>query len=243
MLILGLDTATPWGTIAVSEDEEILFEISLKAGKGSGEYLLASLERYLGKIGKDIRDIQLIVTGTGPGSYTGIRVGLATAAGLAEGLHIPVYQLSTLRIIAENCRYSSKWVAPVIDARREEVYAAIYESGPMGLKPVKEASSEKVVDFAAFCANTYPEVVICGDGSKKYREQWECYTNLTIAPAAWDKPSAGLAARIAFMELAEGRELPVAPLMPSYIKRVEAEIRWEEKILGSQRATDDHRGT
>jgi len=233
MLILGLDTATCWGALALCEDEEIILETSLKVKKGGGEYLLAFLEQFLRKLGRNMIEIKLIAVGRGPGSYTGIRVGLATAAGLAVGLDVPVYELSTLRIIAENCRYSSALIAAALDARRGEVYGALYRATPDGLREELEPRPVKVTEFAKRCAE-FPEVMVCGDGSKNYLEVWQAYPNLKIAPSHWDRPSAGLAARIAYRKQLNNPGVAASYLNPSYLKKVEAEIWLEEKQLGSK---------
>ena len=89
MLILGLDTATPWGTLALWEDGEVVAEAGLKTGKGGGEYLLDLLGTMIQKSGREFRKIDLIAVGTGPGSFTGIRVGLAAVKGIAAGIEQP----------------------------------------------------------------------------------------------------------------------------------------------------------
>ena len=89
MLILGLDTATPWGSMALCEDEEVVAELSLRVPRGGGEFLLGLLDMVIVKTGYRLEQLDLIAVGIGPGSYTGIRVGLAAVKGLTAGLDIP----------------------------------------------------------------------------------------------------------------------------------------------------------
>lgn len=237
MLILGIDTATPWGTMALCDERQVIFEVSLEKLKGGGEFLLAFLQELMLETGRDCHEIQLIAAGTGPGSYTGIRVGLAAAAGLAEGLNIPVFGINTLKIIAENCRLASSWIAPAINARHGEVYGALYHSIDGGLKEVMPPTAIKAQAFADLLSK-YSEIMMCGDGSKEYSNIWDGYNNIRIAPYFWDRPMAVMAAQIALREW-ERAETSAQPIEPSYLKRVEAEVRleekgWNEKSLSTQ---------
>lgn len=240
MLILGIDTATPWGTVALCRDEDVLFEVSLRKLKGGGEYLLALLEQLMETSGVSFKKIDLIAAGTGPGSYTGIRVGLAAVSGLAEGLQVPVCPLSTLEIIAENCRKASRWIVPVIDARRAEVYTALYEATPEGLREVRPPAARPVEEWARSLSEI-PELMVCGDGSKEYIDIWNGYNNVTIAPAYWDRPLGSMAAQCARRAWKSGSE-PGYVLKPSYLKRVEAEIRLEEAKDGRRPNLADDTG-
>lgn len=233
MLVLGLETATPWGSLALIDDEETVFEITLNAGKGGGEYLLSMLDKLLSRSARQIGDIGLIAVGIGPGSYTGIRVGLAAAKGLAEGLNIPARGINTLRIMAENARYSSEWVAPVIDARRGEVYAALYQSAGGELLEIESPMVVPVGSFAIRLAGL-PGVLISGNGSRVYREAWMVHSNLQIGPPDWDRPHAAAAARIGRREFDPEQPGDLMQLSPSYLRRVEAETRWEEGQCNSK---------
>jgi tRNA threonylcarbamoyladenosine biosynthesis protein TsaB len=237
MLILGIETATPWGTMALCDNDDIIFEVTIKIAKGGGEYLLATLNQLLQKVGKDIKDIELIVVGTGPGSYTGVRVGMATAQGLATSLNVPIKGINTLRIIAENYRNSSKWIAVAIDARREEVYAALYESTAEGLIEVIAPAAMTVRQFAEQC-RAYDRVIICGDAGKNYQQIWNEYPNFAIAPVYGGRPSAVLAIQIIYQNphYQEGDRV----LTPSYLRRVEAEVRLEERLNAGNRGANDH---
>jgi tRNA threonylcarbamoyladenosine biosynthesis protein TsaB len=228
MLILGLETATPWGSLALCEDDQIIFEVSLRAGRGGGEYLLSLLDGLLAKSGREMAEIGLVAVGNGPGSYTGIRVGLAAAQGLAAALAIPAVGINTLRIIAENAALAAEWVAPMIDARRGEIYAALYQRATGGLLEVIAPEAISAAKFRERLA-TLPEVMLAGDASKAYPEIWSAGTNLKIAPPAWDRPLAGQAGLIGGT-LAKNSGLGLDPdqLRPAYLRRVEAEIRLEE---------------
>jgi tRNA threonylcarbamoyladenosine biosynthesis protein TsaB len=228
MLILGIETATLWGGLALCQDDEVLAELSLKAGRGSGEYLLALLPALMEKTGHAISQLDLVAVGTGPGSYTGIRIGLAAAQGISAGSGVPLHGVGTLRTIAENARYRGAWVAAVLDARRGEVYGALYQENGDLLTEVEPPHPVKAIEFAARLGEL-PEVWLCGGGGKVYSEAWAVHPKIRIAPGAWDRPSAALTAQIA---LAEWRAGSHTELTPDYLRRVEAEVRLEEKTRG-----------
>jgi tRNA threonylcarbamoyladenosine biosynthesis protein TsaB len=239
MLILGIDTATPWGTVALYEcasiqensgaNGEVLFEISFKAGKGGGEYLLSTLDNFIKKAGRGFQEIDLIAAGTGPGSYTGIRVGLAAVKGLATGLQKPVFGINTLRIIAENARYSSaQYIGVAIDARRGQVYGALFQKTVNGLKEIWEPGVMAIKDYAAGLER-YTPAIVCGDGGKAYPDIRELQPGIT-GPRDWDRPSAGKLAQIAAQIWEPDAQPDLNALKACYLQRVEAEIRLEGKL-------------
>ena len=239
MLILGIDTATARGTLALNEDEETLAEVSLKSLKGGGEYLLSLLSQLILKTGHGLPEIDLIATGTGPGSYTGIRVGLAAVKGLATGLDKPVFAVNTLRIIAENACFSgAKWIATVIDARRGEVYGALYRIEREHLTEVVGPQVFEVEKLAADLSK-YPDLIICGDASKKYETIWRHYPDIHIGPGHWDHPYAGRIGKIVRNEWNPERQITPGELLPCYLRKVEAELRLEEGLNASRCLGDE----
>lgn len=238
MLILGLDTATPWGAMALGDENEIFFEVSLKSGKGGGEYLLSILNQFMIKSGKSLNEVDLIAAGTGPGSYTGIRVGLAAVRGLAEGLKIQVIGIDTLWIIAENGYRAGEWIASVIDARRGSIYAALYQNSAQGVTEYWEPYYTDVESFAKRLASLN-DVLICGDGGKKYREIWEKHCRVKIGPPVWDRPSAANLIRIAAQRRLTENMKENKDLSPCYLRKVEAEVRLEERMNANKSHSDD----
>ncbi len=238
MLILGLDTATPWGTIALGDDKDIIFEMTLKSGKGGGEYLLSLLDQFFNKSGKSLKEIDLLAAGTGPGSYTGIRVGLAAVHGLAEGLKIPAIGINTLRIIAENCIQANEWVAVVTDARRGYIYGALFRNGPDGLTEYWTPHYTDILSFSKRLSE-FPRVLVCGDGSKSYYDIWKKTSGIMVSPSHWDRPTASNLVRIAARQWHPDLKIDLMNLSPCYLRKVEAEVRLEERMNADQCCSDE----
>ncbi len=123
MLILGLDTTGNTLSVALSEDEKILGEMSLNDTKKHSVTLMPAISSLLSVLGRDLSAIDMIAVSAGPGSFTGIRIGLATATGLAQALRIPLAQIDTLSGLLENVFFDGT-ICAIMDARRDQVYAA-----------------------------------------------------------------------------------------------------------------------
>ncbi|MCL2669173.1 MAG: tRNA (adenosine(37)-N6)-threonylcarbamoyltransferase complex dimerization subunit type 1 TsaB [Syntrophaceae bacterium] len=132
MRIFALDSATPSVGLALLEDERVVGELYLNLGRHHAEVLLPAAEDLLRSVGWSWETIGLLACTVGPGSFTGIRIGLSTVKGLALALQRPVAAVSTLEALAMNRQDSRGWVCPLIDARKTQVYAALYLNGIAG---------------------------------------------------------------------------------------------------------------
>ncbi|MDG4864848.1 tRNA (adenosine(37)-N6)-threonylcarbamoyltransferase complex dimerization subunit type 1 TsaB, partial [Streptomyces sp. T-3] len=160
MLLLALDTATPAVTVALHDGETVLAESSQVDARRHGELLLPAVDRVLAEAGRKIDAVTAVVTGVGPGPYTGLRVGLMTAETFGSALGIPVYGLCTLDALAYAAGIEGPFVVAT-DARRKEVYWARYE-GP------RSRASEPAVDRPAEIADAVAGMPAVGAGALLY---------------------------------------------------------------------------
>lgn len=126
MNILAFDTSTIFGSIALAREGKICAEYTLRDKKTHSERLLPSIDALLSKLSMRRSDIEAIAVSIGPGSFTGLRIGLATAKGLCMGLEIPLYTVSTLKSLANNCSYADVPLCAVLNAGRGELYATLF---------------------------------------------------------------------------------------------------------------------
>ena len=129
MKILGIDTSTPIGSVALIDGENLVAEHTLNIVQAHSSRLMPAIDRVLkwGNITADALDGCAV--GIGPGSFTGIRIGVATIKSLCYALDKPIVGISTLEAIAYNLRWTNGVVCPLLDARRSEVYGAIFDGG------------------------------------------------------------------------------------------------------------------
>ncbi|GES32819.1 tRNA (adenosine(37)-N6)-threonylcarbamoyltransferase complex dimerization subunit type 1 TsaB [Streptomyces angustmyceticus] len=226
MLLLALDTATPAVTVALHDGTRVLAESRQVDARRHGELLLPAVDRVLAEAGRKLDDVSDIVAGVGPGPYTGLRVGLVTAATFGAVLGVPVHGLCSLDGLAHASGLTGPFVAAT-DARRKEVYWARYEAGPAtsGSAPrLITRLSEPAVDRPADIADQVAGVPAVGAGAVLYDT---VFTGLRRE--APEHQSAGALAALAVAKLAAGEELP-AP-QPMYLRRPDAQVPANYKVV------------
>lgn len=169
MLVLGIDCSTKWTNIGVSSNGEVLSEINLELGRAQSSRLPLLVVEALAAAKAEIGKIGLIAVASGPGYYTGIRTGVAYAAALARSLEIKVVPLSTMELFIYDMRHSGRLLAPVIKAKRDSVYAALYASDGVSLHAVLPPSFISAMDFAEILER-YPDVRLVGADAANYPE-------------------------------------------------------------------------
>lgn len=189
MLILAIDTTSVCASVAIIEDGHMHGEFTLNHPKTHSQKVMPMLEALLKESGFKLTDMDAIAVANGPGSFTGIRIGLSTAKGLAQPFGTKVYEVSSLLGLAYNLEGSDALLCPLMDARRDEVYTALYtfeatEDGmrikhllpEQGIHPLKWGEAVAQVQ-----AETGKRVIFLGDGARKYGET----VGSAMAPGTW----------------------------------------------------------
>ena len=230
MLILAVDCATPAAGAAISDGEKIIAEYSLNSGWAHSEKFMPMIDKCLQDCGCRLEDLDAIAVTSGPGSFTGIRIGMATVKGLSLGSGVPIVAISTLEALAHNLILSDYLVCPVLNARKNEVYTAAYDVrgvgprvlwGPAACSP--QAMAESIGDIAA----QHPGVVLLGDGLKPYQEIFctSFGSQLVKVPPHFMLPRASSIADLAITRLKQGKVEDVHAIRPFYIRLSEAEYQ------------------
>ncbi len=169
MKILALDTSTMMASIAVMEENRILGEYSLNQEETHSETLVPMVKNLLENLRLDISDIDLFATAIGPGSFTGLRIGVATIKAFAHLFNKPLVGISTLEALAYNLPYN-KTIVPMIDARRDRVYRGIYSWKDGSLVTLKEPDVVEIGELLEEI-KTYDEILVNGDGASLHKEK------------------------------------------------------------------------
>ncbi|HXZ86361.1 MAG TPA: tRNA (adenosine(37)-N6)-threonylcarbamoyltransferase complex dimerization subunit type 1 TsaB [Myxococcota bacterium] len=221
-MLLALETSAERGGVALFEGEALLGEADVAEHERHAASLLVCLDRLLARVGRPLGDVERIALAIGPGSFTGLRIGLATALGLAFGTErqlVPVPTLAALALQAD----ASGWIAPLLDARRSEVYAGLYDGGGRALLP--DACSGLDAWLARLPAG--PPLAFLGSGAELHRAALEraLGPRARILPAAAGVLRARSVGRLGLRLAAAGAALPPEKVELRYLRRAEAEAK------------------
>ncbi len=223
MLILALDTTTASGSVALLEKDKLLAEINTFSGSSHSARLLRSVDELLRLHSLSVRDMEGFAAAVGPGSFTGIRIGLSTVKALAFASGRPVAPVSTLEALAFKLRDSqARLVCPVLDARKGEIFAALFEVHPHGLEVIIPQGAYKPDWFFARLP-AHRVVSFLGDGREAYREKIHSYLK---DKARFPSRSTFLAYEVGLLGyemLKRGRGQSGDELQPLYLRRSQAE--------------------
>ena len=227
MKILALDTSTSMATVAIAVDEKIVAESVFNTDRTLSSRLIPEIERLLSIAEVTIADIDLFAASIGPGSFTGVRGGVATVQGLALATGKPCAGFSSLALLAMNFPFSSYPVCPLLDARKSEVYAALYDCSAAIPTPVV---SDCVMSPSHFldqlCSTTDKPVLFAGEGALRYRDliAERMVDRAIFAPFPLNISHAANAALLALDLFMRGESLEPFRLLPVYLRASDAEI-------------------
>ena len=172
MLILAFETSAKAASVALTENGKLLGEGYQNTGLTHSQTLMVMAEDVLKQCGKTAQDVQAVAVAAGPGSFTGVRIGVAAAKGFAWGAELPCYGVSTLEAMAESLNVYDGYVCPCMDARRSQVYNALFLAEGGKLTRVSEDRAIALTDLAAELKNVEKPVFLVGDGANL------CYNTL-----------------------------------------------------------------
>ena len=230
MPILALDTATMVSSVAIASPDKLLAEVTLQTKLTHSEVLMPHVQQVLAMANIKKTELDAIAVSVGPGSFTGLRIGLAAAKSMAYALGIPLVGVSTLEAMAWHYPVPGIYTLCVLDAQKGDVYAGLYswqQEAVHLVKPVEVLPFAEVIDF---CQNLDLPVVIIGDiAQKKQALIRAAGSNIIAAQPHMIMPRAANVAMLAQQKLAAGRTDEVMTLEPLYIRRSEAEVLWEKR--------------
>ncbi len=223
MLILAVDTTTPSGSVALLEDDVLLGEANVESAATHSARLLRSVDFLLAAHGRDVKDIGAFAVAAGPGSFTGIRIGVGAVKSLAYASGKPVAPVSTLLALATKLAADGpRLVCPLLDAKKEEVYAGLFEARKAGLAElIPQGAYVPDVFFARLPARRV--IAFAGSGLAAYREKLLSYLQDSGRFPLRSSFLAAEVGRIGSGMIREGRGIDAASLEPLYFRRSQAE--------------------
>jgi len=191
MLLLSTDTSTDIITLAILRDKELLAEVSINAGKRHSERLVPLINILLDEVRLSIDDINLLAISLGPGSFTGLRVGLATWKGLALAKDLPIIGVPTLNAMTRLAPFDNAIVCPILDARMKEVFAGIYQFQNKKRETLQENFLGNIQEFLSLLkqyAENLP-IILFGEGALLYQQPiLETFPYAILGEPWWSHP-------------------------------------------------------
>ncbi|GAB6099932.1 tRNA (adenosine(37)-N6)-threonylcarbamoyltransferase complex dimerization subunit type 1 TsaB [Halanaerocella petrolearia] len=228
MLVLSIDSSTDVGSVSLMNKEKLVGEHLLNLTETHSQRLMPQVIELIESSGYQVEDLEGIGVTVGPGSFTGTRIGMATAKSLAQSLDIPIVGVSTLEAIAYSLKYVSGYICSMINAHGGRVFACLYQAGSK-LEVKREETMLEVDDLTTSLSKLEEPIYFAGQIVKQYQD--EIASEIEEAEFVTDNfnlPRAGAIGELALEKLAQGVEDDLFTLTPNYLKRSQAEIQWDQ---------------
>ena len=230
MLILAFETSAKAGSVALLDEQKLLGESYQNTGLTHSQTLMVMAEDLLKQCGKTVADITAVAVAEGPGSFTGVRIGVAAAKGFAWGGQLPCYGVSTLEAMALTMGAYDGLVVPVMDARRSQVYNALFEINQGRITRIREDRAISLAELAEELQTLQKPIFLVGDGSNLcYNTLREAVPGLVCPPEHRMHQRAAGVALAAKAMLDRGESCDGASLQPNYLRLSQAERERLEK--------------
>jgi len=234
--ILALDSSGLVASVAVLEDDNCIAEYTMNYKKTHSQTLLPMLDEVSKMIELDLHTIDAIAVAAGPGSFTGLRIGSATAKGLGQALKKPLVGIPTVDGLAYNLYGTSKVICPLMDARRNQTYTGLYEfirkDGQYELSILKEQCAVALEEILNDINELGREVIFLGDGVPVFKAQIEesIKVPFSFAPAGFNRQRAAAVGALAFRYIREGKTENAGEHQPEYLRLSQAERERKEEM-------------
>ncbi len=226
MKILAIDSSGLVASVAVIEDDRLLGEYTIDHKKTHSQTLLPMIDALSQMIELSMDTIDAIAVAAGPGSFTGLRIGSATAKGLGLALDVPLIAVPTVDAIAYTLYGASGRICPLMDARRNQTYTGLYRFSDDGefmvIRPQCAVDISEIIDSVN---ESSEPVIFLGDGVPVFRDtiENECHAPYRFAPAGWNRQRAAAVGALGMIYLGRGETVSAADFRPDYLRLSQAE--------------------
>lgn len=229
MRILAIETTAMTASVAVLEDNKTIGEFSLDFKQTHSQTIMPLTDSLFNMLGIEKDSIDYIACACGPGSFTGLRIGAATAKGIALGLGKKIIPVPSLDGIAYNIFDEESFIVPILDARRNQVYGCVYSfDSKKGYEKVTDYLAEDIDNLLDYLKQNDMKAVFLGDGSVLHREKILAYDdNFSVAPINMNMPRAASVGAYAFNNLDKAIDGDNFEIM--YLRKAQAEREYDEK--------------
>lgn len=231
MLILSVDSSSSTATCALVKDDEILGEINLNNKKQHSVILMDLIDKILKEYDVDINSLDGFVISRGPGSFTGLRIGMATLKGLAFASNKPLTSISTLDALAYNVISFNGIICSIMDALRDNVYTCLYKNENNSLIPLIKEDCLSIDELTNILKEKNLPVIFVGDGAIKHKDYLkENLPNCSFAPNHSNFPKASSVGELGIKKIKEGIIENIDSINPIYLRKSQAEREYEKRM-------------
>jgi tRNA threonylcarbamoyladenosine biosynthesis protein TsaB len=233
VLVLGIDTSTRRIGVVLANEQGMLGRVELGGTAGNGaprhaETLAPAIKWCCERCGVRPSQISAVAVGIGPGMFTGLRVGVTTAKVFAQALRIPVLPVPSLDLLAYPLRHSHRLVVATIDARRHELYWAMYRPVPGGVQRASEYELSTPDDLVGELQARNEDAILCGDGALRFADAFEPLgRRVELAGTSHASPSLSALAELAVGRYEREEFCTAAEVLPMYLRQSDAELEWQ----------------
>ena len=233
MIILGIESSTDQVSCAVGGSEGVLASFSAARSRRHAETLTPAIKFICEQAQVELSQVSVVAVGIGPGLFTGLRVGVATAKAMALALRVPMVGLSSLDLLAFPLRHANRLIVPLIDAKRGEVFTASYRHVPGGVQRMTDYIVSTPDDLASELEADADECLLIGDGALRYAEVFEGNDRLELGTVGTAFPSASALVELAHPRAVREEFVSPAEVEPMYLRKADARINWSERDRAS----------
>lgn len=231
-MILGIETATDRVGVALGERDSVVALVEIDRGRRHAEMLMPAVEFACREADVSLPEIGAVAVDVGPGLFTGMRVGIATAKALARALNVPTVGVGSLELLAHPLRGDDRLVASVIDARKGELFYRFFrfeDSSARPVRPVSEARCASIDDLEADLRERGVEATCVGDGARLHLDRLSAVPHCTVAASSVAHPSATSLVEIARRRVDREEWTDPGSLAADYLRLPDAQINWSTR--------------
>ncbi len=232
MIVLAIDTSSIVATCAIMDDEKLIGEYILNHKRTHSQKIMPIVKEILSSCELKSEDIDIYAVAKGPGSFTGLRIGVATIKSLAHVNNKPVVGISTLEALAFNVPYSEGIVVPMMDARRDRVYTGIYKWENGALYVIEEPMAIEIDKLVDMLLERNEKIVFNGDGVLVYKDNilQQLENRALFAPLSANMARASSVAELALARAKAGKVDSYMDLLPDYMRESQAQREYNKKM-------------
>ena len=233
MLILGIETAGSQVGCAIGGHEGVLASAHAGKGRRHAENLAPQSDFVRGQAGIELSDLGAVAVDVGPGLFTGLRVGIATAVVMSHALGVPMIPVTSHDLMAFPARWSSRLIVTALDARRGELFTALFRKVPGGIQRVREVNVCTPDDLAAALEVADEPALLVGDGALRYADTFHDIRRIEMAEQGLAQPSARSLVQLAHARAMREEFVQPWEVEPVYLRKPDAEINWSTREGGA----------